>query len=213
MIKHFIALIMAGLCGITCVQADDTVIVAGAHWPGFAAPDGSGVYLEKIRARFPAEVELRWDVSEFVRARRLFLAGRADVLVGVYRTTYPEHLYPSEPIDIENRLCAYYLSDNTDIPTLDTLHDRRIAWRNGYAFEDLIPGYRSHLAYENPANAFALLERGKLDVIVDYEHNVPEHLKSQLGALTLLPSEPLWLVFQNTERGRRLLALYDNATQ
>ena len=198
----------------TSVYADqETLVVAGADWPGFVESNGTGVYLEPVKRAFSQTMLIKWDISQFERARQLFLAGRADILVGVYRTTYPEKLYPSRPLDIENELRAYFFSESVNIKTIADLDNKAVAWRHGYEFASLLNNYTSHLAYDEPSRAFKLLETGKIDVILDYPHNVPDHLHSKLTSIIVLPREYLWLVFQNTDRGNALLSQYEAANQ
>ena len=185
-----------------------TVTVAGADWPGFVNPDGTGSYLESISKAFQ-DSEIKWDITEFERARRLFLAQRADILVGVYRTTYPDKLYPSKPLDIENELRAYFVSVRLEIETLADLDNKVIAWRHGYEFQGLLNNYTSHVAYNDNARAFALLVAGKLDIILDYAHNVPPELRNKVDSIVVLPKETLWLVFHNTPKGQALLRQYE----
>ena len=191
----------------------ETVVVASANWPGFVHPDGSGAYLEPIKKAFANTAQLKWDITQFERARRLFLAGRADILVGVYRTTYPDKLYPSKPLDVENELKAYFLAERVTIKTIADLDHKAIAWRHGYEFESLLNNYATHLAYDDASRAFSLLAAGKIDVILEYEHNVPEDLYTRLSSIVILPKESLWLVFQNTAKGQVLLHQYETANQ
>ena len=189
----------------------ETVIVAGADWPGFVNPDGSGSYLEPIKKAFIPTMNIKWDISQFERARRLFLAGRADILVGVYRTTYPDKLYPSKPLDIENELRAYYMPKRLALNNITDLDGKVIAWHRGYQFEQLHNHYSTHIDYDDSKIGFALLASGKIEVILDYAHNVPEGLQSQLGSILVLPKETLWLVFHNTPKGQALLQQYEAA--
>ena len=199
-------------CFLPAVYAEqETVTVAGANWPGFVNPDGSGTYLEPIKKAFANTAQLKWDISQFERARRLFLAGRADILVGVYRNTYPDKLYPSEPLDVENELLAYYLPERITLNTLADLDGKVIAWHRGYEFQQLLNQYASHLDYDDSKVGFTLLASGKIDVVLDYAHNVPAELQNQLSSVVVLPKETLWLVFQNTPKGQRLLQQFEAA--
>ncbi|WP_124916887.1 hypothetical protein [Alteromonas flava] len=206
----FFASVISLAPSITSAQTK-SVTVAGAHWPGFVEPDGSGTYLDPLRTAFQDTHTIRWDISEFERARRLFLAQRADILVGVYRTTYPDKLYPKAPIDIENELRAFYLPEKVRLASVSDIDGKLVAWRNGYQFEGLLDNYTSHLRYDDVGRAFALLESGKIEVILDYAHNLPESLRDRVESIIVLPKETLWVVFQNTPRGQQLLAQYEAA--
>lgn len=190
-----------------------TVTVAGANWPGFVNLDGTGIYLEPIRSAFQQTSVIKWDITEFERARRLFLAQRADILVGVYRTTYPDKLYPSKPIDIENELRAYFMPDTLSIKTIADLDNKVIAWRHGYEFEGLLHHYTTHIPYDDTTRAFALLASGKLDVVLDYVHNVPPEFQNKVDSIVVLPKETLWIVFHNTAKGQALLREYEAAVK
>ena len=192
---------------------DDTIIVAGAVWPGFVNADGSGKYLEPVKKAFSATSQIRWDITEFERARRLFLSGRADILVGVYRSTYPDKLYPSKPLDIENELRAFFLPERQTIATLADLDDKLLGWHRGYEFDKQLPHFSHHVDYDDSRHGFMLLSTGKLDVILDYSHNVPAELASSLGSIEVLPKETLWLVFHNTAKGQRLLQQYETVNK
>ena len=187
-----------------------SVTVAGADWPGFVNPDGTGSYLEPIKNAFQ-NLDINWDITEFERARRLFLAQRADILVGVYRTTYPDKLYPSKPLEIENELRAYFIPALHEIKAIGDLDKKVIAWRHGYEFEGLLDNYVTHIDFDDNVRAFALLVSGKIDVILAYAHNVPPELSDKVDSIIVLPKETLWLVFHNTPRGQMLLRQYEAA--
>ena len=202
------------LCFVPVVSAEqETLVVAGAHWPGFVNPDGSGTYLEPIRKAFDNGVHIKWDITQFERARRLFLAQRADILVGVYRTTYPDKLYPSKPLDIENELKAYFVARRVTVNAIADLDNKVIAWHRGYEFESLLNHYTTHIAFDDNARAFRLLAAGKIDVILDYAHNVPGELQDTFSSIVVLPKESLWLVFHNTAKGQALLRQYEAANK
>ncbi|WP_034474901.1 hypothetical protein [Aestuariibacter salexigens] len=190
---------------------ETNIVVAGAHWPDYINPDGTGIYLTQIRESFPENVKIKWDVGEFARARRLFESGRADILIGAYRDDYPQELYPDAPLDIENELFAYFLKNGVQFIELRNLNGTMIAWRRGYSFEHLIPDYKGHFDYEDSQLAYRLLSVGKISIILDYEHNVPEGMRDKLSAFPVLPQQPIWLVFHNTERGHMLRSLYKQA--
>lgn len=198
------------LCVPLCAYAKpDTVIVAGADWPGFVNPDGSGVYLEPIKNAFADTSEIKWDITQFERARRLFLSGRADILVGVYKNAYPDKLYPAKPLDIENELKAYFLPERVSISSVADLDNKAIGWHKGYEFEQLLNTYSGHLGYDSNVVGFNLLMSGKLEVVLDYDHNVPAAISHKLEHIIVLPKETLWLVFHNTPKGQALLQRYN----
>lgn len=191
----------------------ETVTVAGADWPGYVNPDGTGEYLEPVKKAFAETSQIKWDISEFERARRLFLSGRADILVGVYRDAYPDKLYPVKPLDIENELRAYFLPEHVSIKTVADLDGKPIGWHKGYEFETLLNHYAGHVDYDSNERGFALLLSGKLTVILDYEHNVPANLQDKLASIVVLPKETLWLVFHNTPKGQGLLQRYNEVNR
>ena len=191
----------------------EIVIVAGADWPGFVNPDGTGTYLEQLKKAFAGTSQITWDITEFERARRLFLSGRADILVGVYRSTYPDKLYPTKPLDIENELRAFFLPERQTIVTLSDLNNKLIGWHRGYEFDKQLPQFTHHVDYDESQLGFMLLATGKLDVILDYAHNVPAELESRLRSIVVLPEETIWVVFHNTARGQRLLQQYETVNK
>lgn len=198
------------LCVPLCAYAKpDTVTVAGADWPGFVNPDGTGEYLEPVKKAFGETSLIKWDISEFERARRLFLNGRADILIGVYKNAYPDKLYPAKPLDIENELKAYFIAERVSISRVADLDNKAIGWHKGYEFEPLLNAYSGHLGYDSNVVGFNLLTSGKLEVILDYEHNVPANLQGKLASIVVLPKETLWLVFHNTPKGQALRQRYN----
>lgn len=212
LMKRRVALVCALLLvAYASVSQADTrsVVVAAAEWPGYTHADGSGEYLEHIRARFHRDLTVHWDVSEFVRARQLFVSGRADVLVGVYRASFPNALYPSQPLDVETELRAFYDPALFAINNVQDLAGKRVGWRNGYGFDSIIPKSSSVVRLSDNANPFNLLCRKKIDVVLSYIHNVPVEYTEDLASIVVLPKQNLWVVFQNNERGRELLNLYE----
>lgn len=186
-----------------------TVKIAGAHWQGFVNPDGTGQYLSLIRKALPEHVKIEWEINQFERARKLFMAEKADALIGVYKGTYPDKLYPREPIDMENELRAFFIPEMLTLAKVSDLTGKRLAWRKGYAFESFINDYSGHISFEDTDRIYNLLVKGKIDTVLDYSHNVPDGLRSRLKSIIVLPKQPLWIVFHNSARGRHLLELFE----
>lgn len=205
--------ILVSVCLFGCaVQAfAKTVTVVSAPWAGLTAADGSGVYFDVMREALATEnIELLVRVSNWKRAKQMFYAGRADILLADYADTHPRHLYPHWHIDMDPPVLLFTRSPLT---SLRTLSGKTVGWRLGYDFDVLLPVPVVGIEVADEEIGFELLQHGRLDGFVGYQHNMPAKFASVLTSQPLTTARKLYPVLQQDFASRQLAAAFDRGMQ
>ncbi|MFC3095680.1 hypothetical protein DRW07_07800 [Alteromonas sediminis] len=210
---HFIirAITFAFLFNLCAPLYAQTIRVSAAHWPGYTEPDGKGVYLTLIREVYK-EYSLTFDVGTFARAKRQFNSDQADILVGIYledKSELVEPITPSYHIDTDSPLLAIYRSKAIQISSHGDLEGKTVGWLEEYNFKPFINANVKPYVFKEISHAFVLLEKGRLDAVIDYEHNLVKPEYSAFGRFELASGLKLYVVFKRTEKGVVLSTLFD----
>ncbi|MDZ7868687.1 MAG: transporter substrate-binding domain-containing protein [Rheinheimera sp.] len=184
-----------------------TVTVAAGAWGGMTAADGSGLYFQVLReALSGTDIELKVRVTNWKRAKQMFYANRADLLLADYRSNGNRQFFPQWHIDMDPPVVVFSLQP---LLTADVLQGKTVGWMLGYEFGQFIPVPVDGVEVSAEQFGFDMLEYGRLDAFISYDSNVPQALKAKLKSLQLAPAQPLYPVFQNTFAGRQLAAEFD----
>ena len=210
--KYFSALMMCFTLLLPAyVSAEENISVAAAKWKEFSEPGGKGIYLTLI-SRIYSQSSVDFDVGSFVRAKRRFLAGEVDILVGIYRDDLA-HLdsavIPATHLDMEHPVVAIFDPERRQISSSAGLGQLVVGWYEEYNFARLVPENVVFRPIDDIGKALALLEAGRYDAIVDYEYNLDEQQRKKLRSIVLTGEKPIWLAFQNTPKGKVLMNIYD----
>lgn len=201
------------LVQITSVCAAEPIKVASAHWREFSEPGGSGVYLNLIKQSF-GNHQIEFDVGSFARAKRLFKNNKADILVGVYKdddTLLTDTLYPKYHLDFEFPIVAIYNPRTTKLRHSEDFKSLTVGWYEEYAYDRFVPVHGQSYRFADIIKALDLLESGKVDVVVDHIYNLDERQLKIFKTIELHGQMPIWVVFQNTEKGKRLKAHFETS--
>lgn len=191
----------------------ESVKVASAHWREFSEPGGQGIYLNLIERSFDKHL-LEFDVGSFARAKRLFKNHKADILVGVYKDddTLPRDiLYPKYHLDHEFPVVAIYKPRTTKLRHSEDFKSLTVGWYEEYAYDRFVPTHGQTYRFADIRKALDLLESGKVDVVVDHIYNLDERQLKIFETVELQGRMPIWVVFQNTEKGKRLKAHFETS--
>ena len=191
------------------VHADDNKIKVGlAEWMDYTNADGSGIYLDIIHAIYGKEhVELNFET--FNRAVHATEQGHYDLVIGVFREDVTEAVLPSWHLDYEYPIVGFYDPKRHSLKHPNDLYNLTVAWMRGYNFEHYLDA--SHYLYEvnTIKHGFQLLDKGRVDVFIDYPYNLPKDYESRFKHIQIMPSRPIYVAFSNTEKGRALAKKYD----
>lgn len=180
-----------------------------ALWPGLTNPDGSGTYLELLKAVYgPDQVE--FDFTTYKRMTALFEKANHDLVVGVYKEDVPTAFYSKWHLDIDSPVKAFFLKSHLDINNLADLEGLTLSWIHGYDYHKYIEYDHQPYPINTLKHGFNLLINKRTDALLDYQHNIPKEYKDALGEIEVLPARPIYLAFKNNEGGRRMAETFDN---
>ncbi|KRP63819.1 substrate-binding periplasmic protein [Pseudomonas orientalis] len=206
------------LCALTSVlEADearvpDKVVLASEEWNDYTNNDGSGLAWDVLRRVFePAGVTLQIRSVPYTRSIGLAQRGEVDGWVGSYRDEAEHVLYPQWPFDADH---IYALGLATlPTPNLATLGDYRLAWVRGYKYEQYLPNVRRFNQVQRRSGILSMLQYGHADfyieALTEAKYVLSQAQDPALFKLTHIAELPLYVGFADTERGRALMAVYD----
>jgi ABC-type amino acid transport substrate-binding protein len=148
-----------------------------------------------------------------LRTRPVGLAQRGEVdgWVGSYRDEAEGVLYPHWNFDSDH-IYALGLA-STPAPTVATLGNYRLAWVRGYKYEEYLPNVHRFNQIERRDGILPMLEHARADFYIDALTEA-KYVLSQADepskfALTPIAELPLYIGFADNERGRGLMAVFD----
>tara|TARA_R110002060_G_scaffold14525_2_gene20367 strand:+ start:473 stop:994 length:522 start_codon:yes stop_codon:yes gene_type:complete len=95
--------------------------VASEEWQEYTNIDGTGTYWDIIREVYGEHYQLEFISTSWSRAINLVETGRADVLVGTYKDTSRQLIFPQHHLDIEYPLYAIFDENIQSINKADDL--------------------------------------------------------------------------------------------
>lgn len=188
-----------------------TVTVVSAEWHGLTAVNGSGIYFDVLREALASEdIQLIVRVTNWKRAKQMFYAGRADILLADYAEAHPGYVYPKWHLDVDPPVLLF---TRTPIAAVQSLGGKTVGWRLGYDFDQLLPVSVVGIEVADESIGFELLHHGRLDAFVGYENNKPGKFASQFSSQPLTKARKLYPVLQQGFASRQLAAAFDRGMQ
>ncbi|RMP69261.1 hypothetical protein ALQ17_00798 [Pseudomonas fluorescens] len=204
------------LCAFTAVvQAQDVpgkVMLASEEWNDYTNKDGTGLAWDVLRQVFePAGIKLHTRSVPYTRSVGLAQRGEVDGWVGSYRDEAEGVLYPHWNFDSDH-IFALGLA-TTPAPTVATLGNYRLAWVRGYKYEEYLPNVPRFNQVERRDGILPMLQHGRADFYIDAltEAKYVLNQADDPSKFTLTPIAelPLYIGFVDNERGRGLMAVFD----
>ena len=185
--------------------------VASAYWRGYSEPGGHGIYLEIIKLIYP-EFKTNFHVGSFARAKRQFMGQKVDILVGIFKEDQAQlgaTILSTFHIDMEYPVIAIYDPQRHKIMSSADFKGLVVGWYEEYNYARYAGVDSTIINFNEIVNGLALLESGRIDVVIDHIYNLSGEQKSKLATLELEGEKPLWLAFSDTPNGRNLRAQFD----
>lgn len=199
-------LLAFALLSLVPAQAKTVRVVSGA-WGEMTQADGKGLYIQVVReALAGTDVELNVRVTNWKRAKQMFYANRAELLLVDHFDNTDRQFYSRWHLDMDPPVILFSLAP---VPTYAALQGKTVGWMLGYEFGRYLPVTVNGIEVSEEPFGFDMLEYGRLDAFISYEDKVPAALSAKLQRLELAPAQPLYPVFQNTFAGRQLAADFD----
>ena len=147
----------------------------------------------------------------YTRSVGLAQRGEVDGWVGAYRNEVEGVLYPRWKFD-SDPIYALGLA-STPAPTLATLGNYRLAWVRGYKYEEYLPTVRRFNQIERRDGILPMLEHARADFYIDAlaeaKYVLTQAQDPSKFVLTRIAELPLYIGFADNERGRSLMAVFD----
>lgn len=189
------------------VSQAKTLTVAAAQWPGYTHADGTGLYFQILREALATEnIQLNIRTSNWKRAKHMFQANRADILICDYSSADPMRLLPRWHLDYDQPIVLFSLQQ---LSSLHQLQDQPVGWLLGYDFDRYLPVSVKSYEVATDQEGFTLLQHGRLTAFISYQVHLPTTLKSRFYSIELAAAQPMYPVFHNDFNGRMLARAFD----
>lgn len=212
MIKRYkicLLLLLPLLCFPLKAEEIKGIVVSAANWPDYTEKDGTGIYYALLKAIY-GENNLTFLTSTYSRALNQFNLKKSDIMMGVYQHEVPHAHYANWFLDTDMAVQAFFRIGSEDkIITKESFREKLVAWRSGFGFEKFFPQVTSPYKIDSLEVGFRLLASGRIDYLLDYEHNFDKTYKKQIQYQAVHFGEKLYLAFQNTARGKKLAKKFD----
>lgn len=181
-----------------------------ASWVGYSdTPQGTYFkILDAIYGDISSSIDV--NVVNWKRAKRNFYNSKADILVGAYDFEAGEQGIRSDiHLDYEFPVTAYAKGITELESILSGEKSGTACYLLGYALQEVLPASVS--SYEAPKidDCIRLLSSGRVDMLLDYEIDLPQEFVKAYSKKQVLEGFPLFMVFQNTERGNQLRQFFE----
>lgn len=182
------------------------------EWVDYTNADGQGLAWDVFREVFePRGIKVQTRTEPYLRSVGLVERGEADAWVGSYSREIGGVLYPRWNYDTDP-IYAVGLASKP-VPNLGNLGSYRLAWVRGYKYQKYLPNVHDFNEIQRRDGILPMLQHGRVDFYIDalseVEFVLGQAENPNLFRQTHLVDLPLYLGFSNNERGRALLALYD----
>lgn len=212
-VRRWLLIVLCAFMAVT--QAQDVpgkIMLASEEWNDYTNKDGTGLAWDVMRQVFePAGIKVQIRSVPYTRSVGLAQRGEVDGWVGSYRDEAEGVLYPHWNFDSDH-IYALGLA-STPAPTVATLGNYRLAWVRGYKYEEYLPNVHRFNQIERRDGILPMLEHARADFYIDALTEA-KYVLSQADepskfALTPIAELPLYIGFADNERGRGLMAVFD----
>ncbi|QOL26834.1 transporter substrate-binding domain-containing protein [Thalassotalea sp. LPB0316] len=211
-LQHFLCLacfIASCLFSVHLYAIEKEKIVVGTDvWVGVTNEDGTGTYLELLYEIYGKE-NLEINFMPFNRVIDSFNKGAIDIAIGLFRDDVDRAIFPNWYLDIEYPIIAIYNKERHTINKASDLKDLNLSWMRGYGFGRYLPEAKNIYQLTSVWTGFEMLMKGRIDALIDYPYNIPEHYSDKLAAFELIPERYIFNAFQKNLHGKKLAERYD----
>lgn len=189
----------------------ERIVGISASWVGFTDSD-NGTYWKLLdKVYVPDGTAVKRSIVNWKRAKQLFYQGEADILVGAYGFEAIEGTLRSDlHIDYEWAVSAFAKNKDALTAWFDKGDPATACYLLGYDFKEWLPKNIETYETESMADCVRLFEADRVDLLMNYAIDLPpDFLNKGYYEKTVASEQPLFVVFQNTDRGRRLKKTFE----
>jgi ABC-type amino acid transport substrate-binding protein len=194
----------------------EQILVVTDEWEGYTSKDGKGYYLELLQQIYnrPAD-ELKFLVVPYARSLAMVKAGKADIVLGIYRGEIPDKHLASYVV--EQDLVDILVSVETarEWQGMKTLEGKVVLAKIGYGFDDITDVKMKYLEVSSLKGMIKMLSMGRAAGVLDYQADL-EPLMQEIGLdkngyqiITSALSSPIYFGFADNDRSQELKKRFD----
>lgn len=196
------------------------ITIVAPELEGGTTEEGSGIYFELLKLIYsPIGIVTETGVAPFVRVKMLLTTNEIDASVSFYPAEVAlangldYYQTPKRAINTE-RLIAIFKNNSTKWNFPDSLTGKRVAWMDGYDFQNGIPVDYEYQRITSQLQGLKLLQMGRIDYYLDNEYDIKRTIKkynfdAQHYSMQLILENKLHVAFSKTQKGNKLIELFD----
>lgn len=219
MMKKGLTAIIIIFLALTTAQAQESEIneirFLSDSWENVTNKDGTGLCWELFQKVYePVGVKVTFDIVPYARSVRMVQDKQTDAAVGVYKDEFDKALFGKWHYLSDIVLVAFKKGKVENWEGEASLSGR-IGWMRGYAFNEYLKENIKFDETDDRKAALKMLLMGRLDFFIDTEAELKAALETDAVNADDFQVETLlklnvYLAFADTERGRRLMTIYDD---
>lgn len=194
-----------------------SIHIVSPVWENYTNKDGStGLYWEVLHAVYdPMHIQLNIENVPFKRAQKMVADTFADAIPAISPLT-DTYCYASKHcLDFLMVIALYNPEKIPEWNGIMSLNNRKVGWVRGYDYEKRIDFKMEYFELSDLQNAMEMLMNDRIDIVLDYItdlETVAEKINMDLTQYNIQEvfSDPLYMGFAKTDRGKKLLAVYDD---
>ncbi|WDP91331.1 MAG: transporter substrate-binding domain-containing protein [Desulfobacter sp.] len=204
-------------------RALDTIHVVTPEWAGQTNRDGSGLFFEIVRAVYePAGIHMDFKLVPWKRCQAMLATPRSDA--DAMLCTWKPHarkrrlLTPAYPLYVEQTAVIFKKASKISWQGIHSLDYRRAVWLRGYNYhtDSQMKSVQLSLQHEVDSyeEAWRQLNLDRFDFYIEALIDLDAYIREKNIDMRLYQKEVLWrtdayVAFSNTDRSRRLIAVFD----
>ncbi len=195
--------------------AMDKIHFVSESWDGITNEDGTGFCWELYRKVYePVGIEMAFEIVPYARSVRMVQDKQADAAAGVYKDEFDKALF-SDWHYLSDIVLVVFKKGKVDKWNGEESLDGNIGWMRGYAFDEYLKKDVKFYETDTRETALKMLAKDRLDFFIDTEAELEAALKEGTANADDIQIETLlklnvYLAFAETDRGRRLMGIYDD---
>ncbi len=191
--------------------------VVAPEWPDYTNADGTGLYWQVLKAIYePLDIRVKDTNVPWNRAMKMVTQyNMYNAIVGEYRDTEEDLLFPDYPIDVEY---MWVLSKNPSLPEFNgraSLTGHRVGWIKDYEVIPIEDRDFELIEFRTTAQGLEYLNEGKIDYLIDEWDEIELALEEtgfaedDYDANEMPEGTDVYVAFANSELSKTLIEVYN----
>lgn len=195
--------------------------VVSEELPDFVNADGSGLYMDILKAVFEEEgIKFKLTLAPYARGELIVKSNKADVLLGAYRGTVDGVIFPQWYYSANYISVLYQRKNLLKWQGQQSLTNKNVMWIRHYNYEQFLYVPVQKMTSTSRTSMLGMLEKGRVDFILDDGFSIRKKLAApSISVNTFNKAEfeiqdlmrlKLYLAFANSKKGENLAKIFDD---